>query len=65
MKLKVKLVRSPIGNTPRNRRTVEALGLRRVNQIVEHEDSDSIRGMLHSVRHMIEVTPAEGENASA
>jgi len=59
MKLQVKLVKSPIGNVPRNRKTCAALGLRRVGQTVIHEDSPSIRGMLLNIRHMVDVTPAE------
>lgn len=64
MKLQVKLVRSPIGNRKSNRLTVQALGLRKVNQIVIHEDNPSIRGMLHKVKHMINVTPVEGNDAN-
>ncbi|MER3466972.1 MAG: 50S ribosomal protein L30, partial [Armatimonadota bacterium] len=41
MKVQVKLIRSPIGSKPRNRKTIEALGLRKVNQVVVHEDSPS------------------------
>lgn len=63
-KLRIKLVKSPIGNTPRNRATVEALGLRKINQVVTHEDSASIRGMLHKVKHMLDVTISEGDNAT-
>lgn len=58
-KLQVKLVRSSIGEVPRNKRTVEALGLRRIGQKVVHEDSASLRGMLQNVRHMIEVRVVE------
>ena len=65
MKLRVKLVKSPIGNNPRNRATVDALGLRKINQVVVHEDSPSIRGMLHKVRHMIDVRILEDDNATA
>jgi large subunit ribosomal protein L30 len=57
MKIQVKLVRSPIGSKPRNRKTLQALGLRRLNQVVIHEDSPSLRGMLQNVRHMVEVRP--------
>ncbi|GIV03410.1 MAG: 50S ribosomal protein L30 [Armatimonadetes bacterium] len=57
MKIQVKLVRSPIGSKPRNRKTLQALGLRKLNQVVIHEDSPSLRGMLHNVRHMVEVRP--------
>lgn len=58
--LRIKLVKSPIGNTPRNRATIAALGLRRINQVVEHNDSPMIRGMIHHVKHVLEVTEAEG-----
>lgn len=63
--LRVKLVRSPIGNNIRNRRTVAALGLRKLHQVVEHKDTPSIRGMLHKVKHMVqvEVIPDEPEKA--
>ncbi len=58
--LRIKLVKSPIGNTPRNRATIAALGLRKINQVVEHNDSPMIRGMIHHVKHVLEVTEAEG-----
>jgi large subunit ribosomal protein L30 len=53
--LRIKLVRSPIGNNARNRATIKALGLRKIRQVVEHEDTPSIRGMIHKVKHMLEV----------
>lgn len=58
--LRIKLVKSPIGNVPRNRATVAALGLRKINQTVEHNDSPMIRGMIHKVKHMIVVEEVEG-----
>jgi large subunit ribosomal protein L30 len=51
--LRIKLVKSPIGNNKRNRATVQALGLRNVQQVVEHADNPSIRGMIHHVKHML------------
>ena len=54
-KLRVKLVRSPIGYSEKQKRTVRALGLRRLNQIVEHEDSDVIRGMVAKVPHLVHI----------
>lgn len=54
--LRVKLVRSPIGYTERQKRTVKALGLHRLNQTVEHEDAPAIRGMLAKIRHLVQVT---------
>lgn len=53
--LKVTLRRSVIGQKPKTRATVESLGLRRIRQTVEHPDSPTVRGMLHKVRHLVEV----------
>ncbi len=58
--LRIKLVKSPIGNDPRNRATVQALGLHKIGQIVEKEDSASIRGMIHKIQHMVVVEVPEG-----
>ena len=54
-KLKITLVRSLIGNTERQRDTVRSLGLRRIRQSVEHQDTPAIRGMIAKVRHLIQV----------
>lgn len=54
-KLRVTLVKSPIGYTEVQKRTVRALGLRRMNQTVEHADSPALRGMLQSIVHMIKI----------
>jgi large subunit ribosomal protein L30 len=56
-KLSIKLVNSVIGNKQDQRRTVECLGLRKLNHTVVHEDTPSIRGMVHKVRHLIQVEP--------
>lgn len=53
--LNVTLRRSLIGEKPKTRATVRGLGLRRVNQTVEHDDTETIRGMLHKVKHLVEV----------
>jgi large subunit ribosomal protein L30 len=53
--LRVTLVKSPIGYAKDQKATVRALGLRRVNQIVEHNDSPVIRGMLNKVIHLIKI----------
>jgi large subunit ribosomal protein L30 len=53
--LRVTLVKSPIGYSVRQKDTVRALGLRRMNQVVEHDDSPSIRGMLNKVSHLVDV----------
>ncbi len=53
--VKVTLKRSVIGEKPKTRATVESLGLRKLNQTREHEDTATLRGMLHKVRHLVEV----------
>lgn len=54
-KLKITLVKSPIGRPQRQKDTVSALGLKKLNQTVEHEDSAVIRGMLAKVSHLVTV----------
>lgn len=54
-RLRVKYVKSAIGQSMRQKRTIEALGLHRMGQVVEHEDSPAIRGMLNKVSHLVEV----------
>lgn len=53
MKVRIELVRSTIGQLPRHRRTIKALGLRKINQSVEKEATDSILGMARSVAHLV------------
>jgi large subunit ribosomal protein L30 len=53
--IRVTLVKSPIGYNISQKRTVRALGLRKINHTVEHKDSPAIRGMLAKVTHLIEV----------
>jgi len=55
MALKVTLVRSVIGSKPKQRGTIRALGLRRINQSVVHADRPEIRGMLARVPHLVKV----------
>jgi len=54
-KLRVKWVKSAIGYSERQKRTLRALGLRRLQQVVVHEDTDSVRGMLTKVAHLVHV----------
>lgn len=51
----VTLRRSTIGEKPKTRATVESLGLRKINSSREHVDSESLRGMLAKVAHLVEV----------
>ena len=53
--LRVTLVKSPIGYTKDQKATVRALGLRRMNQTVEHKDSPAVRGMLNKIIHLIKI----------
>ena len=54
-KLRVTLVKSPIGAVPKHRATVEALGLRKLNKTVELPDNDAVRGMIWHVKHLVKV----------
>jgi large subunit ribosomal protein L30 len=57
--LRVTLVRSPIGYPEPQKRTVRALGLRRMHQTVEHEDSPAVRGMITKVVHLVQIENEE------
>ncbi len=54
--LSITLKRSLIGRPEKQRRIIKALGLRKINQSVTHNDTPSIRGMIHKMSHMIEVS---------
>ena len=54
-KLKITLVKSPIGAIPKHRATVAALGLRKLNKTVEMPDNAAIRGMVAQVKHLVKV----------
>ena len=54
-KVKVTLKRSLIGRPETQRKTVSALGLRKINSVVELPDNPAIRGQLHKVEHLIQV----------
>ena len=57
-KLKITLVKSPIGAIPKQRATVEALGLKKVNKTVEMPDNAATRGMIQQVQHLVKVEEA-------
>ena len=54
-KLKITLVKSPIGFNEKQSRVVQGLGLRRIRQSVELKDTPETRGMIHKVRHLVTV----------
>ena len=53
--IKVKQIKSKIGFPVDQKRTLEALGLRKISQVVEVEDNPSVRGMIRKVHHLVEV----------
>lgn len=57
-KLTITLVRSPIGYSKRQKATLKALGLRRINQTVSRTDNPAVRGMVDKVSHLIVVDEA-------
>jgi len=54
-KLRLTLTKSIIGLSPKQEATVKALGLRRINQTVVHDDTETMRGMVFAVQHMLKV----------
>jgi large subunit ribosomal protein L30 len=54
-KLRIKYKKSAIGYKQDQKGTIRALGLRKINQVVEHEDNPVIRGMISKVTHLVEV----------
>lgn len=56
--VKVTQVRSSIGGTRRQRETLKSLGLRKIRQSVVREDSESVRGMIATVAHLVTVEEA-------
>jgi len=56
--IKVKLVKSTIGAIPKHKMTIEALGLRKIGQIVEKQDNPQMRGMIQQVSHLVKIVEA-------
>ncbi|MDO5695498.1 MAG: 50S ribosomal protein L30 [Eubacteriales bacterium] len=57
-KLRITLIKSPIGAIPKHRKTVVALGLNKMHKTVELPDNAATRGMIQQVRHMVKVEEA-------
>ena len=57
-KLKITLVKSTIGAIPKHKKTVEALGLKKLQKTVELPDNAATRGMIQQVRHLVKVEEA-------
>ena len=58
-KIRIKQVKSRINRPARHKKTLDALGLRKMNQVVEKEATPQVLGMINQVRHLVEVTNAE------
>lgn len=54
-KLKITQIKSEIGRTENQRRTLRSLGIRKLRQTVIHKDTPQIRGMINSISHLLEV----------
>jgi large subunit ribosomal protein L30 len=59
MKLKITQTKSKYGRLLKQRETLATLGLKRPGQSVVREDNAALRGMIHSVRHLVSVEPVE------
>ena len=54
-KVKIKQTRSRIGSPKDQKRTLDALGLRKMNKVVEHDDTPTIRGMIAKIQHLVTI----------
>lgn len=63
--LRITLIRSTIGRPSVQGRTVQALGLRKLNSVVVRPDNPSIRGMVNSISHLVKVEELSGDAAAA
>ncbi len=59
IRLEIKQIKSGIGRPGKHRRTLRALGIKRHQQSVVHNDSPAIRGMINQVRHLVSVNEVE------
>lgn len=58
-RLRIKLIRSKIGTKRNQRATLQSLGLNKINQVVDKDDTPSIRGMINTVSHLVVVEEVE------
>ena len=61
VKLRITWVKSAIGYSQRQKGTIRALGLRRLGDVVEQNDTPEVRGMIDKVAHLVEVEAAQGQ----
>lgn len=60
-KLKVTQIKSAIKRLENQKRTIKALGLGKINRTVTHDDTQSIRGMINTVKHLVKFEEVDGE----
>ena len=63
-KIHITLVRSPITCIPKHRRTLKALGLKKIGDTVVHEDTETIRGMAKKVYYLLKIEESKGKQAA-
>jgi large subunit ribosomal protein L30 len=63
--IKIKLVRSPICTPEKHKVIVRALGLKKINQVVERPDTPAFRGMVKKIPHLLELAPADARAKGA
>ncbi len=63
-RIRIKWVKSAIGFPERQKRTIKALGFKKLQSVVEHEDTPQIRGMIEKVRHLVDWTSDSQEGVS-
>jgi len=63
-RVRIRYKKSIIGYNQRQRDTIRSLGFSRLNSVIEREDSPTLRGMLHAVRHLVEVEEVAEEQTA-
>jgi len=61
-KIKIKQIRSAVGRLKNQKLTIKALGLKKLGKSVIHEDTPAIRGMVNTVKHLVQVEEVIGDN---
>ena len=54
-KIEIKLFKSPIGSSEKQRKILNSLGLRKINQIIKHNNEPEILGMINKVKHLVKI----------
>jgi large subunit ribosomal protein L30 len=54
-KIIIKLIKSPIGTSPKQKKVLESLGIRKINKVITHNKTPEILGMIKKVKHLIKI----------